>query len=756
MTYRIRRRPRAAIESLEGRVLLSTTIGSNRLAHPTFHVVHAQGVRPASTSAPTGITPAQMRQAYSVNGIQFGGVSGDGSGQTIAIIDAYDSPNIASDLSAFDSAFGLPAPPSFTKLDQNGGTTYPGVDSGDTKPNTWELETALDVEWAHVMAPAANLVLYEANSASLGDLVQHAVNTARNNPNVSAVSMSFSAGEFSGETGFDSYFTTPAGHGGVTFLASTGDSGSPGGYPAYSYNVVAVGGTQLSVDSSGNRTGETGWSGSGGGTSTQESEPSYQASVQNTGKRTTPDVSMDASPSSGVPVYDTYDNSGGSPWIQVGGTSLATPMWAGLIAVANQGRARNGLASLDGPNQTLPQLYQAAGSGFNDITSGSNGGFSATAGYDRVTGIGTPIASTLVAGLAGSSSAPAASTLFSSSSAPAGSAQNIYDPGIANAGGVELGLKFRSDSAGTVSGVRFYKGSQVTGSQTAELWTGSGQLLATAAFTNESSSGWQQVNFSNPVSIAANTTYIVAYHTTSPSIAYTPNVFSGSGIDNAPLHGLANGVDGGNSVYVYGSSAFPTVFNGQSPNYWVDVVFSSTGPTQPPPPPAATLSSIFAASSAPAAGADNIYDPPIASSGGVELGLKFRSDVAGSVTGVCFYKGSQNTGVHTGELWTSSGQLLATATFTNESSSGWQQVNFSSPVAIQANTTYIVSYHSVSGYLAYTPNVFASSGIDNAPLHALANGVDGGNSVYVYGPGAFPNVFNGQSPNYWVDVVLSH
>src|SRR5262249_33744675 len=141
---------------------------------------------------------------------------------------------------------------------------------------SWELEESLDVEWAHSMAPMANILLVEANSAFDSDLIQTAVNYARSQPGVVAVSMSFGGGESGGETVYDTYFTTPGGHQGVTFLAATGDNGKPGGYPAYSPNVVAVGGTVLSVDGSGNYISEAGWSGSGGGLSTTEGAPSYQ------------------------------------------------------------------------------------------------------------------------------------------------------------------------------------------------------------------------------------------------------------------------------------------------------------------------------------------------------------------------------------------------------------------------------------------------------------------------------------------------
>jgi hypothetical protein len=137
----------------------------------------------------------------------------------------------------------------------------------------------------------------------------------------------------------------------------------------------------------------------------------------------------------------------------------------------------------------------------------------------------------------------------------------------------------------------------------------------------------------------------------------------------------------------------------------------------------------------------------------VELGVKFRSDVAGTVTGVRFYKGTATTGTHTGTVWSSSGTRLATATFTGETASGWQKVTFSTPVAITANTVYVVSYHTNVGHYAYTYNTFATAGVDSGPLHALAAGVSGGNGVYRYGATALPNSsFN--SSNYWVDVVF--
>jgi hypothetical protein len=155
--------------------------------------------------------------------------------------------------------------------------------------------------------------------------------------------------------------------------------------------------------------------------------------------------------------------------------------------------------------------------------------------------------------------------------------------------------------------------------------------------------------------------------------------------------------------------------------------------------------SIWSASTVPSAIATN-------DGSAVELGVKFRSDVAGNVTGVRFYKGSTNTGPHTGTLWSSTGTKLASATFSGETASGWQQVTFSKAVAITANTVYIVSYHTTVGNYAYDAAYFASSGADNAPLHALANTLSA-NGVYRYGSSAFPSS-SYNSTNYWVDVLF--
>jgi subtilase family serine protease len=397
------------VELMEPRLLLSRTVtpitgplSVEWLPHPVGLEEHYMIEKPDSggLSSPYGGTaPAQMRAGYGASSISFGGTVGDGTGQTIALIDAYDDPNAASDLAAFDTYFGLAAPPSFTKLNQNGAASpLPGTDPGgpNNANGTWEEEESLDIEWAHVMAPKASLILYEASSN-----LNTAIASADANSAVTVISMSFGGSQYSGETSLNSTYFNQTG---VTYLASTGDNGTPAGEPASLSNVIAVGGTSFH-QTNGNYSSESGWSGSGGGVDSYDPQPSYQSftvSAKSTTLRTTPDVSIDADPSTGVPIYDSWDFGATTPWVPgiEGGTSLASPMWAGLVAVADQGRVLSGQSTLSGLTQTLPRLYELPASNYHDITTGSNG-LAAGAGYDLVTGIGSPIASVLVPDLAG-------------------------------------------------------------------------------------------------------------------------------------------------------------------------------------------------------------------------------------------------------------------------------------------------------------------------------------------------------------------
>ncbi len=367
----------------------------------------AADLSPADGGAPAvaPFTPAQIRHFYGLDAVTLNGIVGDGAGQTIGIVDAFNQPGminsadptfVSSDLHQFDVKFNLPDPPSFTKVDEYGGTDIP-----TTYSSGWAIEISLDVEWAHAMAPAAGIVLVECNSSSYGDLLTNGAATAARLSSV--VSMSFVGGEFNGDTQYDGVFTAP----GVTFLASAGDAGaSSTGYPAYSPNVIAVGGTQITTaDNLASYGSESVWNdqygSTGGAISTVTPKPSYQSGVTISDvARVAPDIAFNAAPSTGVYVYDS-SLSPAHQLYRVGGTSLSSPCWAGIIAVADQGRSLLGLGTLGGRSQTLPRLYQLASSDFHDITDGYNNGYFAGPGYDACTGLGTPIAQKLIPDLAG-------------------------------------------------------------------------------------------------------------------------------------------------------------------------------------------------------------------------------------------------------------------------------------------------------------------------------------------------------------------
>ncbi|MEI8197753.1 MAG: hypothetical protein WCI73_17810, partial [Phycisphaerae bacterium] len=208
------------VESLETRLLLSAAI----VEIPSFLLNRPTSIlTPTASAGAMGFTPAQIAQAYGINQVSINGIAGDGSGQTIAIVDAYDAPTIVSDLQAFDMHFGL-SDPTLTRISQTGGMTLPGTDPSG-KGNSWAVETALDVEWAHAVAPKAAILLVEANSANDTDLFA-AINVARNYAGVVVVSMSWGGSEAYSQSIYNQYFTTPVGHNGVTFLAASGDSGA--------------------------------------------------------------------------------------------------------------------------------------------------------------------------------------------------------------------------------------------------------------------------------------------------------------------------------------------------------------------------------------------------------------------------------------------------------------------------------------------------------------------------------------------------
>lgn len=319
---------------------------------------------------------------------------------------------------------------------------------------------------------------------------------------------------------------------------------------------------------------------------------------------------------------------------------------------------------------------------------------------------------------------PSVQTLFATTSVPGIAAAD-------DSGSVELGVRFVPSLPGTVTGIRFYQGPGNTGTHTGSLWTSSGTLLARLTFPSSSTSGWQVATFSNPVSVSGGTSYVVSYFAPNGHYAADANFFASTW-----TRGDLTAPGGGNGVYRYSATGgFPTDTY-RSTNYWVEPLFVASGDPSPP------ADRLFLPEDTP----DTANWPEAQS---LELGVKFSSDMNGTISGVRFYKGTQNTGVHTGSLWTANGQLLATGTFDNETASGWQTLIFSQPVAITAGTQYIASYHTSVGYYAVTPNAFNGYGLDRAPLHVPASG-----GAYLYsGIGGFPGTSS--THNFWVDVVFS-
>lgn len=380
-------------------------------------------------------TPAQIRAAYGLPALPAAGTvptatqaAQMGAGQTIYIVNARHNPNVAAELAAFNAKFGLPtcttkAIAVTAKLPLAAASkatcefsvvyatpaaamtaTAPAYDAG------WAAEIALDVQWAHATAPLARIVLIEAVDASLNSLLGAIKLANAMGPGV--VSMSFGATEGNWTASVDTAFTTPR----MTYLAATGDSGASVSWPSVSSNVVAVGGTTLGLSANGTRS-EVAWSGTGGGMSAWVAKPAYQsAAVPGLGtvaRRNVADVAFNADPSSGQYTAVIKPGSPAVNWMSIGGTSLATPQWAGLVAVANALRALSGKVELGAPHAllyggiaTVPGTYAGA---FADITKGSHGSCttcSARVGYDPLTGLGTPNATGALAALSGAAVAP--------------------------------------------------------------------------------------------------------------------------------------------------------------------------------------------------------------------------------------------------------------------------------------------------------------------------------------------------------------
>lgn len=349
---------------------------------------------PAVTSGPTGYGPLQFLTAYNLPS------SASAGNPIIAIVDAYDDPTAFSDLSTYSAQFGIPQLPQcvgsiasspvpcFAKIDQNGGTNYPPFNSG------WALEISMDIQVAHAICQNCKIILVEAASNSFTNLL-----TAENQAvaqGAIAVSNSWSAGEFSGETSYDSYFNHP----GVAITAASGDNGYAAGpqYPAASQYVIAVGGTTLQINTDNTYNNESVWNGAGSGCSLYQTKPSWQKDTGCT-KRTLTDISAAADPNTGAAVYDSSYSPAG--WLQVGGTSLSTPIIAAVY----------GLAGVKPSIQEASVLYTNP-SAFHDVAVGNNGTCTipylctAGVGYDGPTGLGTPNGLSGFMGLVGPTATP--------------------------------------------------------------------------------------------------------------------------------------------------------------------------------------------------------------------------------------------------------------------------------------------------------------------------------------------------------------
>lgn len=337
---------------------------------------------PQATAAPRGYGPLQFRGAYGLP-------ASAPAGQTIAIVDAYDDPSVASDLNTYSSQFGLPAcnsvNPCFQKVNQNGSASgpFPRSDAG------WSLEISLDVEVAHATCANCKILLVEANSSSLADLGA-AVKTAAK-LGATEISNSYGGSEFSSELSetYAAAYNQP----GIAVTVSSGDSGYGSfGFPAALPSVITVGGTTLNLGAGNTYGSETVWSGAGSGCSLYAGAPAWQSFLTACkGKRGSADVAADANPSTGAAVYDSVKYQGRAGWMQVGGTSLSAPLIAGVYALAG---------GLPAGTTGAEALYGQLGDGavLHDVTSGSNGSCStimckAAVGYDGPTGVGTPLGS---------------------------------------------------------------------------------------------------------------------------------------------------------------------------------------------------------------------------------------------------------------------------------------------------------------------------------------------------------------------------
>lgn len=317
-----------------------------------------------------GYTPEQIRHAYGFDKIQA-----TGENQVVAVVVPLGNPHVLQDVMEFDTTFHLPP--------ANINLVFP-----QGQPTTFDqeaaFETDVDVEWLHAIAPSATIVLEVVQGNQFDDAIQ-AVQDAYEHQHASVVSMSWGDDEFPSENSYDHIFNVP----GVSFVAASGDitNGESVEYPAASPYVLSVGGTSLHLDQSGKTLNELPWSGSISGTSAYEQEPAYQQQMHiiSNSRRSVPDVSYDADTATGMFVYDSEQYEGSHGWFAGGGTSIGTPQWAGLLALANSMRST--------PLSDVPQkMYSLL---YIDRNARIQPDFQA-AGYQPQIGLGSPHADILV------------------------------------------------------------------------------------------------------------------------------------------------------------------------------------------------------------------------------------------------------------------------------------------------------------------------------------------------------------------------
>ncbi len=322
---------------------------------------------PAATAAaerPAGYHPSDLQAAYGLTSAALT----DGGSQTVAIVDAYDDPNAASDLATYRSTFGLPACSTncFHKVSQTGSSVLP------TASAEWAEEISLDLDMVSAICPNCKILLVEAKSTALADLFA-AEDYATSHANV--VANTWGTPEFSSERSYDFHFQKS-----VPITFASGDAGYGVQYPAASPYVIAVGGTTLQRAGGSRGFTESAWSGAGSGCSAYEPKPAWQHD-QGCGRRTVADVSADANPNTGMAAYDTYQKSG---WMVLGGTSASSPMIAATYALASSSTSA-----------AYGSLLYTTASSLSGVTGGSNGTCSsylcnARGGYSGPTGLGSP------------------------------------------------------------------------------------------------------------------------------------------------------------------------------------------------------------------------------------------------------------------------------------------------------------------------------------------------------------------------------